>query len=85
MVYQVKVEFNFSTFKRGQSTYKFNVQLLSQIDFVNATKTEIKRIKDLDLEPILKWEYLKSAIKSLGKSFGRAFAARKKRNKAYSL
>ena len=74
----VILDLNFSTFKRGTSCYKFNVKLLSRADFVNEAKKEIKRINETELEPVLKWEYIKSSIKSLGKTFGKAYAAQRK-------
>ena len=69
---------NFVSFKRGPSIFKFNTQILKDIDFVNEIKSEIKRIKTLELDPHLKWEYVKIQIKSLGMVYGRIKANKKK-------
>ena len=68
---------NFAAFKRGPSTFKFNTQILKDLDFINEIKLEIKRIEALDLNPHLKWEYVKIQIKALGMIYGRKKASEK--------
>ena len=73
------VVIDFSSFKRGPSTFKFNVSLLKNIDFVNEVTCEILRIKDLELNPHLAWEYIKISIKDLAMKYGRTLAFKKKK------
>ena len=77
----VVLSIDFSTFKRGSSSFKFNVSLLRETQLVNEITNEINRIKNLELDPHLCWEYIKVVIKDLGKRFGRMVAKRKKREK----
>ena len=59
------INLDFTCFKRGPSYYKFNNTLLKNINFINEVTTEICRIKSLNLDPHLCWEYIKvSTIKS---------------------
>ena len=53
------------------------MKLLSRTEFVDAAKKEISHINGLQLEPVLKWEYIKAQLKSLGKIYGKAFALQK--------
>ncbi len=78
----VFLNIDFSTFKRGPSFYKFNTSLLHDIELVNEITAEIDRIKNLDLDPHLKWEYIKVTICNLGKMYGRAKARDKRRNES---
>ena len=70
----VKLALDFSTFKRGHDTYKFNLKLLHNTDFVNEIKREILRITHLELNPHEKWEYIKIQFKALGKVYGKSVA-----------
>ena len=72
---------DFSSFKRGPSTYKFNVSLLKNIGFVNEVTSEILRIKALELDPHLCWEYIKISIKDIAMKYGRALAFKKRNAK----
>ena len=47
----VNTTLDFSTFKRGRDIYKFNLNLLHNKDFVNEIKSEILRIKQMNLNP----------------------------------
>ena len=67
----VHIQMNFNNFKRGPSTFKFNTQILKDLDFINEIKAEIRYIETLDLNPHLKWEYVKIQIKTLGMIYGR--------------
>ena len=71
---------DFSTFKRGPSFFKFNVSLLNDIVLVNEISKEINRIKSLNLNPHLKWEYIKASISDIGKFYGRMKANEYKRD-----
>lgn len=77
----VSIGVDFSTFERGQSTYKFNTSLLRNSDFVADVVKEIERIETLDLDPHLSWEYIKVQIKEIGQSYGKRAAAQKKKEK----
>ena len=77
----VIVNVDFACFKRGPSCYKFNNTLLNDSNFVHEVKNEINRIKTLELDAHLCWEYIKVQVKSLGQSFGRALAFNKRRDK----
>ena len=68
---------DFSSFKRGHDCYKFNVNLLHNLYFVNEVKNEINRIKQLNMSSHLKWEYIKVQIRSLGKIYGKSLASEK--------
>ena len=57
---------DFSCFKRGPSNYKFNNTLLKNHEFINELTSEINRIKILDLDPHLCFEYIKAQVKVLG-------------------
>ena len=70
----VTLNIDFSSFQRGPSYYKFNVSLLHDEMLVKEINSEIERIKMLDLEPHLKWEYIKVSIKDIANSYGRALA-----------
>ena len=75
----VFLQIDFSTFKRGPSFFKFNVSLLNDLVLVNTISSEIKRINKLDLDPHLKWEYIKASIRDIGKSYGRFKAKENKK------
>ena len=70
----VSISLDFSNFKRGRDVYKFNIKLLGNADFVNEVKKEILRIKQLQLNPHDKWEYIKIQIKALGIVYGKSVA-----------
>ena len=70
----VNLKLEFSTFKRGHDTYKFNLKLLRNTYFVNEIKKEILRIKHLNLNPHEKWEYIKIQFKALGIVYGKSEA-----------
>ena len=72
---------NSVAFKRGPSVFKFNTQFLKDLDFINEIKAEIKRIEALDLNPHLKWEYVKIQIKTLGMIYGRKKAMERRGKK----
>ena len=76
----VYLNIDFSTFERGSSFYKFNVSLLHDQKLVDEIAIEIERIKKLDLDPHLKWEYIKASIRDLGKMYGRLKACKKRRD-----
>ena len=63
---------DFTTFKRGPGTFKFNTKLLHNTYFVDDVKQEIQNIANSNLDPHLSWEYIKIQIKSLGILYGRA-------------
>ena len=75
----VYLNIDFSTFERGASFYKFNVSLLHDQKLVDEIVKEIDRIKNLDMDPHLKWEYIKATIKDLGKMYGRVKSSEKRR------
>ena len=76
------VYFDFTTFKRGPSFYKFNTSLLQDLEFVNIVSEEIKRIKSIpDLDPHLCWEYIKISVKDISMAYGRSLAYKRKREK----
>ena len=77
----VTLTLDFSSFKRGPGTYKFNTKILHNTDFVTDVKLEINKIKDRNFDPHLEWEYIKSTIKSLGMSYGRTMASKINRKK----
>ena len=79
----VIVNVDFACFKRGPSCYKFNNTLLQDLNFVSEIKNEINRIKTLDLDAHLCWEYIKVQVKCLGQSFGRALASKRRRDKEF--
>ena len=81
----VTIKLDFASFKRGPGTFKFNTNLLHDMHFVNDVKNEINYISNMDLNPHIKWEYIKIQIKSLGMVYGRSLAVEKanKRNKLY--
>ena len=74
----VSILLDFTSFKRGPSTYKFNTLLLKNVKFVEAIKNEIHRISSLDLDPHLKWEYIKAQVRSFGKLHGKCIASMKR-------
>ena len=79
----VSLSFNFSAFQRGPNIFKLNTDLLKDIDFVNIIKREINLIKDMtELNPHLKWEFIKIKIKSTAKSYGMQKALEKKKEKS---
>ena len=80
----ISIYFDFSSFKRGPSTYKFNVTLLKNKTFINEVIKEIDRINSLDFDPHLRWDYIKVIIKDKGMAFGREIA-RSKRNEKQNL
>ena len=63
----VIVEADFTTFKRGPSHYKLNIDILKDIEFVNLVKNDIKNLSNVykNLNPILQWEMVKAQIRSL--------------------
>ena len=77
----VTITLDFASFKRGPGTFKFNTNLLHNIDFVNDVKKEILHINNMDLNPHIKWEYIKIQIKSLGMMYGRSLAIERSNNK----
>ena len=72
---------DFSTFKRGPSTYKFNINLLKNKNFVDEVIKEITRIETLDLDPHLCWDYIKVMIRDKGMSYGKILASNKRNEK----
>ena len=46
---------DYSSFKRGPSSFKFNVSLLKDKCLIDAIKIEINRIKGLEVEPDILW------------------------------
>ena len=76
----VYLSVDFSTFNRGPSFFKFNVSLLNDITLVNAISAEISRIKNLDLDPHLQWEYVKASIRDIGKHYGKTKAFEKRKD-----
>ena len=72
---------DFSTFNRGPSVYKFNVSLLRNKSFIDEVVLEINRIKTLDLDPHLTWEYIKAVIRDKGMAYGRSIAHLKRLEK----
>ena len=70
-----------SSFKRGPSKYKFNTSLLHEKALVDKINVEIDRIKQIDMDPHLKWEYIKASIRDIGCRFGRHLAKQKRLNK----
>ena len=81
----VLVSLDFSTFKRGSASYKFNTKLLHNVQFVNEVKNEIVKIKQMNLSPHDKWEYIKIQIQSLGKMYGKIIASEKQIRKKLIL
>ena len=77
----VSVTIDFSSFKRGSSTFKFNVSLLEDKLLIDALKKEINRIKELELDPDTSWEYIKASIKDLGQCYGRFVAQNNRKEK----
>lgn len=78
----VIVNLDFASFKRGPSLYKFNVSLLKNKYFIDDVTSEITRIKLLQLDPLLAWEYIKIAIKDIAMSYGRGLAHNKRNTKS---
>ena len=76
----VYLNIDFSSFKRGPSYFKFNVSLLGDIELVNEISKEITRIKSLDLDPHLKWEYIKASIRDIGNMYGKIKARDKRKS-----
>ena len=74
----VTIEVSFNSFKRGPPHYKFNKQLLKNIEFINEMRSEIDKIETMDLNPHLKWEYTKIQIRTLGIIYGRKKASENK-------
>ena len=75
---------DFSSFKRGPSYYKFNVSLLKDLTFVQDITEEINRIKDIvDLDPHLRWEYIKFSIRDISMAYGRSQAHRRRLEKTF--
>ena len=64
---------DFSSFDKGPSFYKLNLNLLSDINFINIVKNEISKISQYKtlLDPIGIWELIKVKIRSLGCSYSR--------------
>ena len=70
----VALTLDFVSFKRGPSIYKLNKELLKNHVFVKTVKFEIYNFSQQfseSLNPILKWEYIKSLIRGLGIVFGK--------------
>ena len=63
---------DFTSFKRGPGTFKFNTNLLHNSYFVDEVKREIINITKSNLNPHYSWEYIKIKIKSLGMVYGRS-------------
>ena len=74
----VSLLIDFNAFKRGNSVYKFNIKLLRNKGFVDEIISEINRIKTLDLDPHLRWEYMKITMKDIAMYFGRSLAYNKR-------
>ena len=51
------------------------------MDFVKDVKSEISKIDKMNINPHLKWEYVKITIKSVGMRYGRYLAASRVSNK----
>ena len=81
----VTITLDFASFKRGPGTFKFNTNLLHNIDFVNDVKKEILHINNMDLNPHIKWEYIKIQIKSLGMMYGRSLAIERSNKKKRTI
>ena len=68
----VSLVLDFTAFKRGPSTFKLNVNVLKNIEFIDKIKEEIcdiyNRLKDV-LDPHLVWECIKAQIKALGRRY----------------
>ena len=77
----VSVTLDFSSFKRGPGTFKFNAKLLHNQDYVKEVKNEITKITCMDLDPHFKWEYIKIKIKNLAMSYGKALASKTRNDK----
>ena len=77
----VIVNIDFTSFKRGPSFYKFNTSLLKNTDCSHDIINEIERIKALDMNPHLCWEYIKASIKDIAKFHGRSVAYNTKKDK----
>ena len=77
----VSLILDYSSFKRGPSSFKFNVSLLKDECLIDAMKMEINRIKGLELEPDILWEYIKASVKDLGQCYGRFIAQRNRKEK----
>ena len=77
----VFLHLDFSSFQRGPSNYKFNVSLLKDKVLVDEIVSEINRIKALNLDPFICWEYIKASVKDIGRRFGRLKAREKRRDK----
>ena len=78
----VSLNIDFSSFQRGPSFYKFNVSLLHEHILTNEISREINRIKLLEMEPHLKWEYIKASIKDISMFYGRLLAHEKRKEKS---
>ena len=77
----VSLVLNFTAFNRGPSTFKMNVNVLKNTDFIDKVKEEIydlyNRLKEV-LNPHLIWECIKAQIKALGRRY--SIADKKDRN-----
>ena len=63
----ITVLLDFSTFKRGPSTYKFDTKILQNQQFVAEIKDEISRIKLLNMSPHKNGSILKSKLRQSAK------------------
>ena len=79
----VTLTFNFSAFQRGPSSFKMNVNLLKDMDFINIVKRDIAEVKNLemDLDPHIRWELIKIKIKSAAIGYGKKKAREKLQDK----
>ena len=77
----VILNIDFSSFERGPSFYKFNKSLLQETALKNEISAEINRIKCLDMDPHLRWEYIKASIRDLGRMYGKKIAYEKRKTK----
>ena len=81
----VSIKLDFTTFKRGPSTYKMNVNILNDLEFINYIKCEILNAYSLknDLNPHDFWEYIKIIIRSSSISYSKNKAHNRKNRKGF--
>ena len=76
---------DFTSFKRGPGTFKFNTNLLHNSYFVDEVKREILNITKSNLNPHFSWESIKIKIKSLGMIYGRSLGTERFNEKKITL
>lgn len=64
--------------------WKFNSRLLEQEEFCNEVKNLVKEIVDLDLSPLMKWEWFKFKIREIAINASKLIS-RQKKQKQQSL